>query len=404
MVLTTIFDPVILDTYYHNFGKYGHLDDVSVIVIPDRKTPGAAFETCARLAAIGLKVVCPSLEEQENFLNRIGLDPSLVPYNTDNRRNVGFLMALESQSDFLISIDDDNYCTDEEDYFVAHADPLCRKQRHPVADSDSRFLNICDLLDIDAPSVYPRGYPYFARRREAAPQGLMADANVMINAGLWTRHPDIDAVTWLGLRPFVHSFKGKSLSLGKDTWAPVNSQNTALIKELIPSYYFIRMGYSIGGAIVDRYGDIFSGYFALACAKQLGGTARFGTPVADHRRNSHNYMKDVSCELPAIVLLEDLLGWLIDTRLGGSTCLEAYLSLSHQMQDAVERFQGPAWTGASRGFFHQMAHYMRTWLSACCVLAGAGTRLETERTDYEDLRNLDRLLRDRAADRVHQAA
>ncbi len=404
MVLTTIFDTVILENYYANFNRYGHLDDVEVIVIPDRKTPAAAFDTCARLAASGLKVICPLLAEQDDWLKRVGLDPAMIPYNSDNRRNVGFLMALERQSDFLISIDDDNFCTDEEDYFAAHADGLFRKQQHEAAASESRFLNICDLLESDAPCVYPRGYPYFARQRGPAPSTEKLPADVMMNAGLWLRHPDIDAITWLGLRPVVHAFKGKSLVLDRTTWAPVNSQNTALLRHLIPAYYFIRMGYSIGGMTVDRYGDIFSGYFALACAKHFGGTARFGTPIADHRRNSHNYMKDISCELPAIILLEDLLAWLIDAPLSGSTCLDAYESLSHVMEEAVERFQGSAWTGASRGFFHQMGHYMRRWLSACRSLDGSGPRLATERTTYEDLRHLDRALGDRVGDRVSQAA
>jgi hypothetical protein len=219
----------------------------------------------------------------------------------------------------------------------------------------------------------------------------------MINAGLWTRHPDVDALSWLGLKPFVKSFRGESVVLDQATWSPVNSQNTALVRDLIPAYYFIRMGYQLGGGVVDRYGDIFSGYFALACAKHLGGAVRFGTPVADHRRNNHNYMKDAAAELPAIVLLEDLLRWLIDARLSGSDCLEAYDSLSHQMQDAVEKFDGPAWTSAARGFVHQMAHCMRAWTSACRTIGGMTLTTARERNADESFRNHDRLLRDRAA-------
>ncbi|HEY3454572.1 MAG TPA: hypothetical protein VGK64_08215, partial [Bryobacteraceae bacterium] len=115
---------------------------------------------------------------------------------------------------------------------------------------------------------------------------------------------------------------------------------------------------------------IFSGFFALACAKHLGGTARFGTPIADHRRNRHNYLRDASAEWQAIVLLEDILCWLIDARLEGSNCYETYLSLSNGLEDAVEKFHGPFWTDASRGFFHQMAHCMRTWNSAARKIAG----------------------------------
>src|SRR5262245_37521210 len=163
LVLTTIFDPLILDDYRKNFERFGHLDQVDVIVIPDRKTPAAAYETCARMAHLGLKVTCPTIEEQEGFLKRIGLETGMVPYNSDNRRNVGFLMAMERHSDFLISIDDDNFCSESEDYFATHADVLCGRHTHDIAGSDTRFVNICELLEISASPVYARGYPYFAR-------------------------------------------------------------------------------------------------------------------------------------------------------------------------------------------------------------------------------------------------
>ncbi|HEY1221471.1 MAG: hypothetical protein ABSE42_05855 [Bryobacteraceae bacterium] len=373
LVLTTIFDPVILDAYRRNFERYGHLEELDVIVIPDRKTPPAAFETCSRLARQGLNVVCPALEEQEAFLKRVGLPSGFIPYNLDNRRNVGFLMAWERGSDFLISIDDDNFCSDDEDYFAAHAGVLFGREAHLIAGSDSRFLNICDLLQISVPSVYARGYPYFARHESSAPRTRAGAADVMINAGLWLQDPDVDAMTWLQLHPTVTGFMNQSVVLDAGTWSPVNSQNTAVRRDVLPAYYFIRMGYPLHGSKVDRYGDIFSGYFALACAKHLGGSARFGTPIADHRRNSHNYLKDAAAELPAILLLEDILTWLIDTPLCGSTGLEAYLSLSHLLEEAVEKFQGQVWTDSSRGFVHQMAHLMRVWIAACRVAGGSET-------------------------------
>jgi hypothetical protein len=282
-------------------------------------------------------------------------------------------MAWERGSDFLISIDDDNFCSDDEDYFAAHAGVLFGREAHLIAGSDSRFLNICDLLQISVPSVYARGYPYFARHESSAPRTRAGAADVMINAGLWLQDPDVDAMTWLQLHPTVTGFMNQSVVLDAGTWSPVNSQNTAVRRDVLPAYYFIRMGYPLHGSKVDRYGDIFSGYFALACAKHLGGSARFGTPIADHRRNSHNYLKDAAAELPAILLLEDILTWLIDTPLCGSTGLEAYLSLSHLLEEAVEKFQGQVWTDSSRGFVHQMAHLMRVWIAACRVAGGSET-------------------------------
>jgi hypothetical protein len=411
LVLTTIFDPVILDAYRRNFNCYGHLDELDVIVIPDRKTPASAFETCSRLARQGLKVVCPPLEEQEAFLKRAGLPSEFIPYNLDNRRNVGFLMAWERGSDFLISIDDDNFCSDDEDYFAAHASVLFGRESHLIACHDSRFLNICDLLQINVPSVYARGYPYFARHLGSPPRTSTGAADIMINAGLWLQDPDVDAITWLGLHPKVTGFKNQSVVLDAGTWSPVNSQNTAVRREVLPAYYFIRMGYPLHGAKVDRYGDIFSGYFALACAKHLGGSARFGTPIADHRRNSHNYLNDAAAELPAILLLEDILAWLIDIPLSGSTGLEAYLSLSHLLEEAVEKFQGRAWNDAARGFVHETAQLMRVWIAACRAVGGSesmsyGMAAKTNqfrRSDHENFGGDDRVLGNGALARIGAA-
>lgn len=404
LVLTTIYDPIILETYRANFDRYGHLDDVDVIVIPDRKTPAAAFETCTRLSKKGLKVLFPSLEEQESYLKHIGIDPDFILYNSDNRRNVGFLMALERQQDFLISIDDDNFCLDIEDYFATHWNALSKLENHTVAASNTRFVNICELLDFNtAATVYARGFPYFARHKPDDLRLTNARADVVINAGLWLKDPDVDAITWLGLNPSVRSFRNQSLVLDSSSWSPINSQNTALRAELIPAYYFVRMGYPINGMAVDRYGDIFSGFFALACAKHFGGTARFGTPIADHRRNRHDYLRDASAEWHAIILLEDVLHWLVEARLEGVNCFEAYLSLSHGLEEAVEGFRGSIWTEAARGFFHQMAYCMRTWLSACRKIAWHSNLRSFSEGINESQRRDDGVLRDYAITPVHQS-
>jgi hypothetical protein len=65
--MTTISDPAILGGYRANLDRHGSLD-VDVIVIPDRRTPVAAFETRDRSARQGLRVTGPTLDEQNCFL------------------------------------------------------------------------------------------------------------------------------------------------------------------------------------------------------------------------------------------------------------------------------------------------------------------------------------------------
>ena len=355
----------MLEAYYQNIERFGHLDQVEVVVVPDRKTPKTVFERARSVCDRGLKVHCPTLEEQGVGLRSVGFPPELVPFNSDNRRNAGYLLALASGSDFPISIDDDNYCTDEEDIIGQHAVVCAEAAERTMTASATGFFNICSLLEFEEPTpVYARGFPYFARHKDENPRLVRESVALHMNAGLWTLDPDVDGITWLVALPHVRSFKGASIILARDTWSPVNTQNTALARSAIPAYYFIKMGYPIAGMPIDRYGDIFSGYFAQACVKHLGGAVRVGTPVAEHRRNSHNYLKDAANELACILLLEELLPWLRQLRLSGTTFIDAYASLSCEIQAAVERFQDGLWTDATRGYFHQVAYYMRSWLSA----------------------------------------
>ena len=371
LVVTTIFEPTVLEKYFANFHKFGHLDQVEVVLIPDKKTPASARQTCEKLAKRGLRCLCPSMEEQEKFLKHIGLDPAMVPYDSDNRRNVGYLMAFEAGSDFLLSIDDDNHCIDSYDFFQEHAVVTAKPAQYEIATSATGFANICAMLDWATPATpYPRGFPYHARHKSENWQIKKGPADIHVNAGLWLIDPDVDAITWLVSAPHVKGFGGRSLVLGKNTWAPVNTQNSSLRRDAIPSYYFIRMGYPISGTTIDRYGDIFSGYFAEACVKHLGGAVRFGTPLVDHKRNSHNYIKDAGREWACIVLLEDLLPWLSSVKLEGKSCLEAYQSLSHLLEDAVETFHGSLWGDPARGYFHQVAFHMRAWLNGCRTILG----------------------------------
>lgn len=365
IVLTTINVPVLLDGYYENLRAHGRLEDVTVIVIPDRKTPAAAYARCTDLKKRGLCVLYPDLDEQEKFLRRVGFPPVLVPYDSDNRRNVGYLMALEKGADLIISIDDDNYCS-EEDFVRAHAVACGLEVEAEVVEATSGWFNPCTLLRLDSDrAVYPRGFPYFARQVGSSLERRRTVATVRINAGLWLEEPDLDALTWLAAPTRAHAFTGPSVVLAANTWAPVNTQDTGLHRDVIPSYYFVRMGYEVNGLTIDRYGDIFSGYFAQACAKHLGHGVRFGTPVAVHRRNAHNYLRDSAAELGCILLLEDLLAWLPEQKLEGKTYGEAYESLSFLLEDAVSSFSGPIWTRPVRAFFHELAYVMRRWVTVC---------------------------------------
>lgn len=335
VVVTTIHDcKELVDGYLKNFAKYGH--EVSFYVIPDCRTP-------AQLLPQGIKI--PSLFEQCDFLEDVHFPD--VPYNSDNRRNVGYLMALREGAEMVVSIDDDNYCPEDEDFIWEHSVWL---QRHPpCVKTESGWLNNCILFD-SANNLFPRGFPYYARQREAnRPKMTGEEIAVRINAGMWMQDPDLDAMTWLRFveQAPITASRGQ-LTLSSNTWCPINSQNTAVHRDLMGAYYFIRVV-----PPSDRFGDIFQGYFALKVAKHMGWTARFGSPVVTHRRNSHVYLKDVQKEIEPITLLEELLPKLLEVKLTGTTVHETCLSLA----DFIE--------SQNTDFYRGTARLMRQWAESC---------------------------------------
>lgn len=368
IVVTTIWQPAWLQGYLDNLRRFGREQEVTLRIICDRKTPATVEQAAHDARKSGFQVVCQTLEQQTEYLRARGVGEDYIPWNTDNRRNIGFLQAWESGADVLISIDDDNYCRADSDFVGDH-----HVVGQPVQDGDAQvasggaWFNICSRLDAQiGDPFFPRGYPYSARKADVQarlqPLSPGPRATVALNAGLWLDDPDVDAITRLAQRPRVRAAHPGAVILDQGTWSPVNTQNTALTRAAIPAYYYVRMGYGLQGLKIDRFGDILSGYFVQKCAKHLGHAIRIGSPVADHRRTPHNLFQDLYHELAGVVLIEDLLPWLQELRLSGSSYADAYASLADALAAQAPHFKGFVWDQGGRDFLSGTAQHMRTWL------------------------------------------
>lgn len=369
LVVTTIFEPKWLEGYLDDLRTSGL--EATLRIMCDRKTPANVWHAAADARAAGFDVVCPTLDEQVQYLAKIGVSEDFVPWNSDNRRNIGYLQAWESGTDVMISIDDDNFCRAGSDFFRTHLVVGQTVRSQQAAAVGPGWFNICSLLEIEGGTeVYPRGFPYYARGQQMGPcDSVDDDAIIAFNAGLWLRDPDVDAMTRLTLRPLATGTSDSSVIIGPSTWTPINTQNTALMREALPAYYYVRMGYPIQGMRIDRYGDILSGYFLLKCAKHLGDVARVGAPVADHIRTPHNLMQDLYHELAGMVLIEEVVPWLQDIHLSGSTYAETYASLADALEAQAASFSGFVWDQGGREFLTETAACMREWLQLIASLA-----------------------------------
>ena len=367
IVVTTIFETNFLEGYLQSIRKFGREKQVRIIIIPDKKTPPSISEDASNARKNGFDVLCPSLDEQNLFLKSLGLNEDFIPYNTDNRRNIGYLMALEWGCEVLISIDDDNYCLENSDFVGDHLCVGHASAAKQVETSDGWF-NICGMLESNLPiETFPRGFPYGIRKkmRKISFVDSKADGNpVAINAGLWLDDPDIDAISRLSLGTKMISMNSESVLLGENVWSPINTQNTALTREAAMAYYYVRMGYPLTGMKIDRYGDILSGYFIQKCVKHLKQEIRIGSPVANHHRTTHNLFKDLYFELAGMVIVEELLPWLKEVRLEGKTYLDAYESLANKIMEASAGFKGFVWDDGGRSFLSETASLMKQWARA----------------------------------------
>jgi hypothetical protein len=365
IVCTTIFEPKFVDGYLENIERHGRAATTDLLVIIDRKTPPSVMEKCAEAKRRGFRVECPALDEQETFLAKFPSMKGRIPYDTDNRRNVGFLMALDRGAELLISIDDDNFCLGDSDFAGEHAIAGEMASFAPTESSDGWF-NIGGRLTTDTPvEIFPRGFPYTARRRARVLRAeAQQRARVAMNVGLWISDPDVDAISRISIAPHVASADASAVFLGPRTWSPINTQNTAVARDLIAAYYYVRMGFSLGGLSIDRYGDILSGYFCQACVKARGEAIRIGSPVADHIRTPHNLFKDLYHELAGIVIVDDLLPWLMELPLSGSSYGELYLALAGALEERASSFRGFIWDQGGGAFLRDTADHMRAWIEA----------------------------------------
>lgn len=373
IVATTIFEPKFIEGYESSIRAAGRLDETTLYVIPDRKTPPSVAEAASQARSRGFHVICPSLEDQDAFLNRLGAPGGFVPYDTDNRRNVGFLMALEAGCDILISIDDDNYCLAGNDFVGTHH-VVGRPATAAEVKSSDGWFNLCTLLEgWDGSPIFPRGFPYKAQHalRDVDFVPSTQPLTVAMNAGLWLDEPDVDAVTRLGRQPKIRRFVGPDVVLGPDVWSPINTQNTALTRDTALTYYYVRMGFPLRGLMIDRFGDILSGYLTQKVIKHLRQGIRIGTPIVDHRRTPHNLFKDLYHELAGIVLLEEFIPWLTELRLSGANSLEAYAALAEEIAAASSRFKGFIWDDGGREFLVQTSQLMQAWIQLIHTLQGS---------------------------------
>jgi hypothetical protein len=360
IVVTTINVPQLLEGYAENFARHGHLGEVDCIVVGDRKTPHEKlFALARRLAGHGFRVEYMDVPTQQTYMKRFPEIDALIPFDSDQRRNIGYLKAAEQGAEILVALDDDNFVRDD-DWYTAHS-IVGTTVTLPTVSSATRWWSPCRMMDTDPPGrrLFPRGHPYSRRHLPDDEVRSTTTARVVLNAGLWLLEPDVDSLTRLTEPVRCTRLNENRVMLAPGTWAAINTQNTAFHRDTLPAFYFVPITAHLGGIVVERYGDIWAGLFCRKAIDHMNDRVTYGVPACDHKRNMHVLLKDMQLEFWSILITEELWETLYDWKLTAKTYVDTYDEMADRL--AATTWRTVPMPDDVRKYFGRMAHAMHAW-------------------------------------------
>jgi hypothetical protein len=371
LVTTTIFVPRNLAGYFQNFAANGHRD-VFTIVIGDRKTPAEVGPFLADLErSTGYEIDYWDVERQRAWLEDLPELAQALPWNSVQRRNLGYLLAAMKGAERIISIDDDNFVTDD-DYLGFHG-IVGESATLPAVSTPGGWFNSGSLLETEPEKpLYHRGFPVDRRDGDATPHYQEVSGRVVVNAGLWLETPDADAMSHVDCPVRVTGFRRgapERLLVAHGTGTVFNSQNTCLHRDLLPVIFLPVMGERAGELVVGRYDDIWMSLFVKRLADHLGDYVCVGRPFSRQVRNDHDLLSDMLVEIPAQRMTPRILRSLDAVELEAGDYAGCYDELVAGLR---RRLSADGYSSGEASFLRRMLDRMAVWAKACRATAGAG--------------------------------
>lgn len=245
------------------------------------------------------------------------------PTRSYARKNIGYLVAMQSGVTQIVETDDDNL--PRPPFFAARE----RRQTVPCA-TNTGWLNVYRYFS--EANIWPRGLPLDAVTR-AAPSFAEFETREIdcpIQQGLADENPDVDAIYRL-LLPLPQNFRqDRRIALGRGAWCPFNSQNTTWWPDAFPLLYLpVHCSF--------RMTDIWRSFVAQRVAWENGWHILFHEPTVWQERNEHNLMRDFADEVPGYLNNDRISKALDDTALtGGIANLTSDLRKCYERLIALE--------------------------------------------------------------------
>lgn len=225
------------------------------------------------------------------------------PYNSYQRKNIGYLYSINNGANTIIETDDDNY-------------PL--KDWGEIPNSENlnfilfpRKFNV--YSEFTKEKIWPRGFPLEDILKQSRKK-IIKKNNIKVGIwqGLVNGDPDVDAIFRLtnGKR-LDFTRKRSKFILSRGVYCPFNSQNTIWKKQF---FWYLYLPITVS----FRVTDILRGYIAQRCLWEHGFHLGFIGPTMFQDRNKHDLISDFQSEIPCYLFANKIITTLDKMRLSES--------------------------------------------------------------------------------------
>jgi len=260
-IVTTTINPPSKALY-----EFSRMRDWTLVVAGDRKTPHGLFSN--------LQCVYLDPEKQESLYPELS---KAIGWNCVQRRNMAVYYAYEHGAELIALVDDDNIPYDDWGVQI-------RIGKETVATEFKTNLCVFNLLKHLGTKMWHRGYPV---ELLSAPESVDVKQTTLvpdIQANLWNGAPDVDAICRMTMSTEVDGWK-MDLPVTSNKYAPFNSQNTILARNVVPHYFLF--------PFIGRVDDIWASYYV----QSKGFKVVFDRATVFQERNPHDLVKDLELEV-----------------------------------------------------------------------------------------------------------
>jgi hypothetical protein len=252
-----------------------------LIVVGDKKTPDDSYQD------INCEYLSP--HDQEKQFPQLS---DLIGWNCVQRRNLGFLKALEQGAEIVATVDDDNI-------------PLENWGKNLIVGKTIEIKSFSTDKVFDPLSVtnyshlWHRGFP-IQRLASRISNESVEKITIDVEASFWNGDPDVDAICRMEHAPSC-KFDPDLFPFTSPQFSPFDSQNTFLTRKALKSYFMFPG--------IGRMDDIWGSYFL----ESLGFRVAYTAASVRQDRNVHDLTIDFNGEIIGYQKTDTLLDALIES-------------------------------------------------------------------------------------------